>query len=177
MTTPTRSPAPSPASMPRRQTPKPARPVAMGAPGPAPGTAAPAPAAPRMLTVEESIAPGKLTKREHFRKYFLFGLRNSRMPAHARLVGHDLMWRASHATGQVSPNMQPTSEHLAIATGLTVGQVDVAVQVLHTRGWLHYRRLKDGPRAGQNAMVLAIPAGALEQIRARASTHHHEISR
>ncbi|MFI1723884.1 hypothetical protein [Streptomyces sp. NPDC020489] len=126
-----------------------------------------APAAPTAPRAEDALAPGKLAKKEHFRKFFLFGLRRSRMHAHARLVGHDLMWRANHATGQVSPTMHVSSDELALATGLTAGQVDVALQVLHTRGWLHYRRIAEGPRTGQRAMVLTIPAGALEQIRNR----------
>ncbi|MEU0459753.1 hypothetical protein ABZ322_44150 [Streptomyces sp. NPDC006129] len=118
------------------------------------------------LTAEEAIAPGRLKTEEHFRKFFLFGLRRSSMPAHARLVGHDLMWRASHATGRISPNLNPSTEVLAYATGLTEGQVDVALSVLHTRGWLYYRVLKDGPRAGQSVPHLTIPAAALEDIRA-----------
>lgn len=126
--------------------------------------APPAPAAPR---AEDALAPGKLNRKEHFRKFYLFGLRRSRMHAHARLVGHDLVWRAHHATGQVSPNMQVSSDELALATGLTPGQVDVALQVLHTRGWLNYRVIADGPRAGQRAMVLTIPAAVLEQVRNR----------
>jgi hypothetical protein len=88
------------------------------------------------------------------------------MPAHARLVGHDLVWRASHATGRISPNLNPSSEILANATGLTTGQVDVALQVLHTRGWLQYRVLQTGPRAGQSVPRLTIPAAALDDIRA-----------
>ncbi|MFE7236127.1 hypothetical protein ACFVAF_37045 [Streptomyces sp. NPDC057596] len=132
---------------------------------------------PRQLSAEEAIKPGNLHKREHFRKFFLFGMRISSMPAHARLVGHDLMWRASHATGRISVNLQPSSETLALATGLTPGQVDVALQVLHTRGWLQYRRLKEGPRAGQSVYSLVIPAGALEGIRAWIAAHPRELAR
>ncbi|MEU6012054.1 hypothetical protein [Streptomyces sp. NPDC047453] len=132
---------------------------------------------PRNLSPEDAIKPGGLTKREHFRKYFLFGMRISSLPAHARLVGHDLMWRASHATGRISVSLQPSSERLALATGLTAAQVDVALQVLHTRGWLHYRRLKEGPRAGQTVYSLVIPAGALEGIRAWIAAHPRELAR
>ncbi|WP_328439324.1 hypothetical protein OHA71_23590 [Streptomyces sp. NBC_00444] len=177
--------APAPARIPtpgdiaaRGQAPKPTPPRARTAPGrPAAESGERKPYEPQKLTAEQAIAPGKLTKKEHFRKYFLFGLRGSRMPPHARLVGHDLMWRASHATGQMSPNLQPTVEALAHATGLTTGQVDVALQVLHTRGWLHYRRLQEGARAGQKAMVLAIPAAALEQIRAQDKRPRGDLSR
>lgn len=159
-------PIPTPGDLAHRRPPAP-RPVQ---PAPAPQAAEEqAPPAKPWANTEDAIAPGKLTKKEHFRKYFLFGLRYSRMPAHARLVGHDLMWRASHATGQISPSLQPTREQLALATGLTTGQVDVALQVLSSRGWLHSRRLKEGPRAGQPAYRLAIPAVTLEQVRALGS--------
>ena len=160
MTAPATPRIPTPGDLARRAAPKPAPPRRETGPQPSATTRPP-------LSAEDAIAPGALTTKEHFRKYFLFGLRGSRMHPHARLVGHDLMWRASHATGRISPNLQPTAETLAQATGLTTGQVDVALQVLHTRGWLHYRRLQEGPRAGQDAMVLAIPAAALEQIRAK----------
>ncbi|MCF2130170.1 hypothetical protein L1I79_27615 [Strepomyces sp. STD 3.1] len=76
------------------------------------------------------------------------------------------MWRASHANGRIAPNMRPDSEYLALATGLTVAQVDVALNTLTTRGWIHHRRLTDGPRAGSNQWVLVIPAAALEDVRA-----------
>ncbi|MFF7901215.1 hypothetical protein ACFZCV_20820 [Streptomyces sp. NPDC007920] len=132
---------------------------------------------PRKLSPEDAIRPGKLTKREHFRKYFLFGMRTTNLHPHARLVGHDLMWRASHATGQISPTLQPSREQVALATGLTAAQVDVALQVLHTRGWIQYRRLQEGPRAGQSVYSLAIPAGALEGIRAWIAKHPREYRR
>ncbi|MYS44076.1 hypothetical protein GTY23_23155 [Streptomyces sp. SID5998] len=154
---PTRIPTPGDLAL--RQPPKPTN---------RPATpATPDPAVAATNAALDALIPGKLTREEHFRKTYLLGLRASRMPAHARLVGHDLMWRASHATGRISPTLQPTTEVIALATGLTVGQVDVALQILHSRGWLHYRRLQEGPRAGRNAMALTIPALALEDIRAQ----------
>ncbi|MGW2170367.1 hypothetical protein ACWC1C_07525 [Streptomyces sp. NPDC001705] len=125
-----------------------------------------APHVPAKLSAEESIAPGKLTRDEHFRKFFLFAVRRSSLPSSSRLVAHDLLWRASHANGRISPTMRPDSEYLALATGLTVAQVDVALNTLTTRGWIHHRRLTDGPRAGSNQWVLVIPAAALEDVRA-----------
>lgn len=128
----------------------------------------------RKLSAAESLAPGKLTKREHFRKLYRVGMTLSRMHPHARLVGHDLMWRASHATGEVSANYRPSIEQLAAATGLTSMQVDVAFAVLRSRGWLYARPIPEGPRAGQTALHLAIPAGALEdirQLRGKSRTH------
>jgi hypothetical protein len=163
MTAPAAPRTPTPADLARRPAPKPT-------PAPPRPVAATVPAGPQALspvTVADAIAPGKLTKREHFRKYYLFGLRASRMPAHARLVGHDLMWRASHTTGQIAPSLQPTIEALALSTGLTTGQVHVALQILHTRSWLNYRFLQAGPRTGQQAWTLTIPAVDLEQIRAQ----------
>ncbi|MBZ6258812.1 hypothetical protein KVH22_25185 [Streptomyces olivaceus] len=128
------------------------------------------PYTPVALSAAEGLAPGKLTRDEHFRKYYVFGVRRSRMPSSARLLAHDLVWRAGHHNGRISPNARPAPEHLAEATGLTVAQVDVALNTLTTRGWLTHRRLTDGPRAGSNQWVLAIPAAALEDIRAFLST-------
>jgi len=88
------------------------------------------------------------------------------MHPHARLVGHDLMWRAVHATGRISPKLQPTIEAVSLATGLTTAQVGVALQVLRTRGWLYDRPVQEGPRRGTTSFELAIPSWALEQIRA-----------
>ncbi|MFJ1650054.1 hypothetical protein ACIOC2_01300 [Streptomyces sp. NPDC088337] len=132
---------------------------------------------PRTLSPEEAIRPGKLTAQEHFRKVFLYGLRTSGMPPHARLVGHDLLSRANHATGRISARRQPSSERLAFATGLTAAQVDVALQVLLTRGWLQPHRVTEGPRTGQTVHCLAVPAAALERVRAWISTHPLESVR
>ncbi|MGW3410292.1 hypothetical protein [Streptomyces sp. NPDC000888] len=175
---------PSPADLARRAAPRlPAQPTAKPAPKPearkqeqparrtAPTPPSEQPYVPRKLTVAEAIAPGKLTKQEHFRKYFLFGMRRSRMDPSTRLVGLDLLWRASHATGQMSASLQPTPEHLAQATGLTVGQVEVAIANLHSHGWIRYRRLQEGPRVGQEIFDLVIPAAALEDIRAVGRKH------
>jgi len=162
MTAPTAPRIPTPADLAHRPPLAPARPPAVPVPT--------APALEAACAAADAIAPGKLTDREHFRKTYLLGLRASRMPAHARLVGHDLMWRASHATGRISPNLQPSTDAIAYATGLTTGQVDVALQILHTRGWLHYRVLQSGPRTGQTAMALTIPALALQEIRVQRSS-------
>ncbi|MEV5163888.1 hypothetical protein AB0K66_04570 [Streptomyces werraensis] len=154
---------PSPADLARRPAPKPsARPASTAASKA--DSRPPLPVRPK-LSAEEAIAPGKLTNKEHFRKTYLFGMRVSRMHPNARLVGHDLMWRASHATGRIAANQQPSVETLALSTGLTTGQVDVALNTLHTRGWLQYRVLQEGKRAGTRAMSLSIPAAVLEHIR------------
>ncbi|CAL9599275.1 hypothetical protein [Streptomyces sp. enrichment culture] len=132
--------------------------------------AATTPYTPAKLSAAESIAPGKLTRDEHFRRFFLLGLRRSGLPASSRLLAHDLMWRAGHHNGRISPNMTPDREHLALATGLTVAQVDVAINTLTTRGWLYNRRLVSGPREGSTHWALAIPAAALEDVRVFVST-------
>lgn len=167
------TPTPSPADLARRSGPR-----------RAPAAAEPArrqkraPYVRRNLTAEEAIAPGKLTRAEHFRKLYRVGITLSRMHPHARLVGHDLMWRASHATGELSANYRPSIEQLAGATGLSFMQVDVAIEVLRSRGWLFERVISDGPRAGLMALHLAIPASVLEDIRVMRSrgTEHTPTS-
>ncbi|WP_073946489.1 hypothetical protein [Streptomyces kebangsaanensis] len=179
MTAPATPRIPTPGDLARRPpatapTPPVSAPKSAAAPDfPEPGQ----PYQPRKFSPEDALKPGNLTKREHFRKHFLFGMRTSHMHPHARLVGHDLMWRASHATGRISPSLQPSTEQLAQAAGLTAAQVDVALQVLHTRGWLQHRRLQEGPRAGQTAYSLAIPAAALEGIRAWIAENPREFRR
>ncbi|MEU3507908.1 hypothetical protein ABZ733_08250 [Streptomyces longwoodensis] len=158
---------PSPADLARRPGPKPAAPTPrakQAAPATSPRTAAAPPAASRP-SAADAVAPGRLTRGEPFRKYYLYGMRIGRLPAHARLVGHDLMWRADYTTGHIAPNRHPKTETLAEATGLTTGQVEVALQVLRTRGWLTDRRVTEGPRAGRSVYALVVPALALEQIR------------
>jgi len=167
MTAPAR-PRPTPADLARRASPTvAAAPVPALSPAATPNrvrTARPPrqrkPYVRRTLTAEEAIAPGKLAKGEHFRPSFALALTISRMPASARLVGHGLLWRAHYATGKV-PADQMSPEALADATGLTPGQVLVAIEVLHTRGWL----IKHQLRSGTPVIDLAIPAGALEDIR------------
>ncbi|MEV5368956.1 hypothetical protein ACF09G_12925 [Streptomyces albogriseolus] len=161
---------PSPADLARRPAPKPStRPTpAAAAAAPKADSRPPLPVRPK-LSAEEAIAPGKLTNKEHFRKTYLFGMRVSRMHPHARLVGHDLMWRASHATGRIAVNQQPSVETLAASTGLATSQVDVALNTLRSRGWLQYRVLQEGKRAGTQVMSLAIPAAVLEHIRSTRS--------
>ena len=89
------------------------------------------------------------------------------MPAHARLVGHDLLWRAHHRTGRIDVAEQPPAQIIAATTGLTIPQVLVAIQVLHSRGWLVCRQL----RSGAETFDLVIPAGFLEDIRFQRSLH------
>jgi hypothetical protein len=121
----------------------------------------------RDLTLEQAIAPGVLEKYEHFRPYYRHGMILSRMPAPARLVGHDLMWRAHHASGRIQADQQPDAEAIADSTGLPTAQVLVAIEVLRTRGWLIERTL----RSGATAFDLVIPAGLLEDIRVLRNRH------
>ncbi|MEU6376764.1 hypothetical protein [Streptomyces sp. NPDC046909] len=166
MSAPATPRTPTPSDLARR--PRPASPSQDAVPG-ATATPTPPPARPyerRQLSAEEAVAPGKLKQKEQFRRIFLLALRRSHMHPHSRLVGHDLMWRANHATGRILAVAQPTVEQLASATGLTTGQVEVALANLHSRGWLHYRRRQAEARADRPAYSLAIPAGVLEEVRA-----------
>jgi hypothetical protein len=120
---------------------------------------------PRTLTAEEAIAPGVLADTEYFRGVFRWCLTRSGLPPHARLVAHDLLHRANSKNGRIGPNNQPFVQHLAAATGLTEAQADVALQVLHTRGWIAYRPEYPGDK--QPLYDLVIPALELERARGR----------
>lgn len=159
---------PTPADVARRRTPPPSTPK------PARRTKAKAalpkrrvPYVPRELTTEEWIGPGRLENWEHFRPFYRHGMTVSGMTAPARLVGHDLLWRANHRNGRIAVEDQPTADVIAESTGLSIPQILVAVQVLASRGWLIVRRLADG----REAFDLVIPAGVLEGIRVQRDRH------
>ncbi|MFD5656968.1 hypothetical protein [Streptomyces hirsutus] len=162
---------PSPADLARRPGPKPAP-----TPSVPHAKTAPQQTSETRPRAADAIAPGRLKSSEHFRKHYLFGLRFSTMPAHARLVGHDLLWRASHATGRIPPKLQPSIEAVSLATGLTTMQVGVALQILRTRGWLYDRPVTHGPRTGSTAFELTIPAFALERVRAHLKRKPSDLS-
>jgi len=150
----------SPLDMARR---KPQPPAA-----PKPSRGAAPEAEPRPASAADAIRPGKLRKSERMRSMYEQGMRISRMLPEARLVGLTLLGYANFQTGQIHARWRPTAEQLSYATGLTVGQVLVQVQVLTSRGWLTEHTLTRGPRAGSVALQLFIPAAVLEQIRDRA---------
>jgi hypothetical protein len=141
------------------------------APRPAPAALAQRPAAaettPELPAAEAALQPGRLKGKEHFRKLFHQAIRISGMTPHARLLALDLAQRASHATGRITPALQPSVERLSHATGLTTGQVHVALEILRSRGFLRHHRLAEGPRTGELRWDLAIPAGVLERLRTR----------
>ncbi|MFC8361094.1 hypothetical protein ACFUIY_14625 [Streptomyces griseorubiginosus] len=120
---------------------------------------------PRKLTPEEAVKPGVLADTEYFRSTFRWCLTRSGLPPHARLVAHDLLHRANSKNGRIGPNNQPYTEQLALATGLTDRQAAVALQTLHTRGWLAYRPAS--PDDKQPLYDLVIPALDLERARGR----------
>ncbi|WP_406157690.1 hypothetical protein [Streptomyces canus] len=130
---------------------------------------------PRALTAEEAIAPGVLADTEYFRRTFRYAITCSSLPAHARLVAYDLLFRANHKSGRIGSAHQPDTEQLAKATGLTEMQAGVALRVLHSRGWLAYRPATTGPdgTATRRLYDLVIPALALEQARARRFLRQH----
>lgn len=178
MSAPVTSHIPTPGDLARRQ-----HPPAAPAPVPAVAEAAPVPKdvppvwqrpmyAPRALTAEEAIAPGVLADTEYFRAVFRWCLTRSGLPPHARLVAHDLLHRANSKNGRIGPGNQPFVQHLASATGLTDLQAGVALQVLHTRGWIAYR--PENPGDKQALYDLVIPALELERARGRRFLQHED---
>ncbi|MEU9661879.1 hypothetical protein [Streptomyces chartreusis] len=156
-------PAPTPA-------PAPETPAEAAAPAPGERPTPPSPMyEPRQLTPEQAIAPAVLADTEHFRRVFRWCLTQSGLPPHARLVAYDLLHRANHLSGRIGSAHQPDLVLLASATGLTELQASVALQVLHSRGWIAYR-----PDSTRRLFDLVIPALALEQARARRYLHQRE---
>ncbi|WP_326729019.1 hypothetical protein [Streptomyces phaeochromogenes] len=146
----------SPADMAARRTPQPAAP-----PAPKP---APVPAPP-VETAASMAGPGTLRKNERLRSLFQRGIRISRLNVETRLTALTLLGYANFTTGLISPRFHPTDEQLSYATGLTVGQVRVQVEILRQRGWLKHRPLTQGPSAGETAMQLCVPAALLARVR------------
>lgn len=175
MSAPATSPIPTPGDLARRHHPTPA--TVEAAPSPPTPTAdseGERPPArplyePRALTAEEAISPGILADTEYFSSVFRWCLTHSSLPAHARLVAHDLLHRANHKNGRLGHHNQPQIRHLALATGLTEMQAGVALNVLMTRGWIAYR--PELPEDKRRLYDLVVPALELERARGRRFLH------
>ncbi|MGY1498588.1 hypothetical protein ACW4TU_18645 [Streptomyces sp. QTS52] len=162
----------SPADMARApRTPLAARPAGSARPPtaePQSPQPAPQPAAqePRTPAVGDSIEPGRLRRDEHLRTLYSQAIRISRLLPNTRLVALTLLSYAHFNTGLIGARYQPTDDELAEATGLHADQVRGQVEILRQRGWCRARTITDGPRAGETALKLTVPALVLEQLRA-----------
>ncbi|MFE1925839.1 hypothetical protein ACFW91_25110 [Streptomyces asoensis] len=121
-----------------------------------------------MATAADAVRQGRLHKGEAFRAFFEQGVRISNMTPHTRLTALTLLGYANFNSGEIHPRWRPGAEKLAIATGLTVDQVRVQLDILTSRGWLGEFALTSGPRAGQLCLQLGVPAAVLQQLRDRA---------
>jgi hypothetical protein len=136
-------------------------------PSPAAMATRPTPVPASASAAETALSPGRLNRRkERFRPMFTAALVISQTHPHARLVGYDLVHRASFATGRIEADHYPTRETISHATGLTTAQVDVAMEVLGSRGFLIRRTVDSGPRAGELRHDLAVPTHLLLKVRA-----------
>ncbi|MFD6421734.1 hypothetical protein [Streptomyces sp. NPDC060198] len=112
--------------------------------------------------ITRHLAPGVLVGREEFRPVHTRAVRESALTPHCRLVALALASYAHFRTGEMSH--QPRLAGLVTATGLTPGQVAVALNILTQRGWAS----RTGSRAYEDADLQPhIPAGALARHRAR----------
>jgi hypothetical protein len=132
------------------------------------GSARPAiaePHEPRTPAVGDSIEPGRLRRDEHLRTVYSQGIRISRLLPNTRLVALTLLLYANFNSGLISARHQPTDDELAAATGLHADQVRVQVEILRQRGWCRARTVTDGPRTGETALRMTVPALVLAQLR------------
>ncbi|MGW1813311.1 hypothetical protein ACWCQM_07030 [Streptomyces sp. NPDC002125] len=82
----------------------------------------------------EMLAPAVLAPGERFRPLYDIAVRTSGMTAQTRLTALTLATFANGRTGRMA--RQPGLHGLAIATGLSAGQVVVALRALEQRGWV-----------------------------------------
>lgn len=104
------------------------------------------------------LAPAKLDPKARFRVEFGRAIRVSGMTPHTRLVALTLAMFGNYRTGHIVADRQPRLHGLAQATGLSAGQVVVALRVLEDRGWVsrtgsqNYDEAELRPRIPQHAV-------------------------
>lgn len=81
------------------------------------------------------LAPVHLPHSSRFRVEFGRAIFDSGMTPHSRLVALALAAYGNYRTGHIPDHRQPRLHGLAKATGLSAGQVVVALRVLESRGW------------------------------------------
>ncbi|MET9096198.1 hypothetical protein ABZX72_29385 [Streptomyces cyaneofuscatus] len=102
-----------------------------------------------------------------FRPAYTLAIRQSGMSPHPRLVALVLAIHAHGETGIISDAKQPGLNGLAKDTGLTVGQVVVALRVLESRGWVSITRTSaHGASARATVVQPHIPEHATAVLRA-----------
>lgn len=113
----------------------------------------------------QMLAPAELRPKEAFRGLFGRAIRDSGMTPHTRLVALVLATYGHHQTGRI--RTQPGLHGLAAGTGLTAGQVVVALRVLESRGWVS----RSGPAAYERTELQPhIPNHVMDQLRAARTT-------
>ncbi|WP_406420870.1 hypothetical protein [Streptomyces sp. NBC_00842] len=110
----------------------------------------------------DMLAPAQLEPSARFRVEFGRAIRASGMTPHSRLVALTLSTFANYRTGHIAAQQQPGLHGLAQATGLTAGQVVVALRALESRGWVS----RTGSRAYEDAELRPhIPQHAVASLR------------
>ncbi|MEV3995778.1 hypothetical protein AB0K62_08810 [Streptomyces halstedii] len=108
----------------------------------------------------EMLAPAELAGAERFRPLFDIAVRTSGMTAHTRLTALTLATYANGRTGAMG--RQPGLHGLATATGLSAGQVVIALRVLEQRGWVK----RTGPMPYETALLRpVIPNHSIDRAR------------
>ncbi|WP_335936659.1 hypothetical protein [Streptomyces sp. PTD5-9] len=108
----------------------------------------------------ELLAPAVLGRGERFRPLYDAAIRESGMNPHTRLVALILASFGNSRTGRLPE--QPGLHRIAAATGLSAGQVVVALRALETRGWMQ----RTGPARYEDAVLQpSIPAHAMPRLR------------
>ncbi|MFJ8863647.1 hypothetical protein ACIRD8_35170 [Streptomyces sp. NPDC102451] len=111
--------------------------------------------------LSEMLAPAVLAPGERFRPLYDIAVRTSGMTAQTRLTALTLATYANARTGRMG--QQPGLHGLATATGLSAGQVVVALRVLEGRGWVR----RTGPMPYETALLQpVIPTHSMGRARA-----------
>ncbi|MFE4649316.1 hypothetical protein [Streptomyces sp. NPDC056707] len=106
----------------------------------------------------DMLAPANLEPGARFRVEFGRAIRASGMTPNSRLVALTLALFGNYRTGHIPTRTQPRLHGLAQATGLSAGQVVVALRALEGRGWVSCTGSRDydeaelRPRIPQHAV-------------------------
>ncbi len=97
-----------------------------------------------------------------FRPAYTQAIRQSGMTPHPRLLALVIGTYANGETGVIRDDRQPGLHRLATDTGLTVGQVLIALRVLESRGWVSTAE----PAPGRTTLQPHVPRHAIATLRA-----------
>ncbi|MFG3140790.1 hypothetical protein ACGFZA_31865 [Streptomyces sp. NPDC048211] len=109
------------------------------------------------------LAPAAIPPTARFRVEFGRAIRCCGMTPNPRLVALTLAMFGNYRTGHIPEHRQPRLHGLAEATGLSAGQVVVALRVLESRGWISCQGSRNYDQGSLRAHIPQHAAASLVQ--------------